>query len=81
MKKDARIEKLARILVEHSARVKKGDYVQIVAGIPARNLILEIYKQVIQKGAYPKLYLDFGGLNYIYYKYASQEQLKHFPKI
>jgi len=75
------IQKIARILVEHSARVKKGDYVQIVAGMPARDLVLEVYKQIIEKGAYPVIKADFEGLGYIYYKYASKEQLKNFPKI
>ena len=78
---DSEIQKIAKILVEHSARVKKGDYVQIVAGIPARDLVLEVYKQIIQKGAYPVLKADFEGLSYLYYKYASEEQLKNFPKI
>jgi len=78
---DPEIQKIAKILVEHSARVKKGDYVQIVAGMPARDLILEVYKQIIQKGAYPVLKTYFEGLSYIYYKYASEEQLKNFPKI
>ena len=75
------IVKIAKILVEHSARVKKGDYVQIVSDIPARDLILEVYKQCIQKGAYPTLKLGFEGLGYLYYKNASQEQLKHFPML
>jgi aminopeptidase len=73
------IQKIAKILVEHSARVKKGDYVQINAGMPARDLVLEVYKQVIQKGAYPVLKTDFEGLSYLYYKYASKDQLMHFP--
>jgi len=75
------IQKVAKVLVEHSARVKKGEYVQIVAGIPARDLILEIYKQCLLKGAYPTIKTDFEGLSYTYYKYASEEQLKHFPEI
>lgn len=78
---DMKLKEIARILVEHSCRVKKGEYVQIVAGIPARPLILEIYRQVIQKGAYPRVHVDFEGLNYTFYKNASEEQLKHFPKL
>ncbi|MEM2956306.1 MAG: aminopeptidase [Candidatus Pacearchaeota archaeon] len=75
------IVKIAKILVEHSVRIKKGDYVQIHAGILARDLILEVYKQCIQKGAYPRVSIDFEGLNYLYYKYSSKEQLMHFPDI
>ena len=75
------IQKIAKILVEHSARVKKGDYVQINAGMPARDLVLEVYKLIIQKGAYATIKADFEGISYLYYKYASKEQLKHFPQL
>ena len=81
MIKEEKIQKLAKIIVEHSIKVKKGDFVQISAGIPARQLILELYKQILKKGAYPRVNVDFEGLSSTYYKYASQEQLKKFPKI
>ncbi len=78
---DVKIREIAKILVEHSCKVKKGEIVQIVAGIPARPLILELFKQIIQKGAFPRLNLDFEGLSYTYYKYASEEMLKTFPQL
>ena len=81
MVKEENIQKLAKIIIEHSLHVRKGDVVQISAGIPARRLILEIYKQILKKGAYPRVNVDFEGLSSTYYKYASQEQLKKFPKI
>jgi len=78
---DKRIPKIAKILVEHCIGVKKGQTIQLTADILARPLVLEIYKLIIQKGAYPILRLGFDGLSPIYYKYASDEQLKNFPKI
>ncbi|MBU2522889.1 MAG: aminopeptidase [Nanoarchaeota archaeon] len=78
---DVKTKEIARILVEHSCRIKKGEYVQIVAGIPARPLILELQKQILKKGAYPRVDIDFEGLSYTYYQYASEEQLKNFPKL
>ena len=39
---DAKVKEIAKILVNHSCQIKKGEYVQIVAGIPARPLILEL---------------------------------------
>ncbi len=78
---DERIKKSAEILVNHSARVKKGETIQIIGSTIAEPLALEIYKQVLLKGAYPMLELKPERANYIYYKYASQEQLKKFPKI
>lgn len=79
--KDPRITKLAKILIDYSTKVKKGEYVQIVGPAEAKELILELYKLVIKKGAYPLVRVDFPGMNYIYYKNASREQLKKFPDI
>jgi aminopeptidase len=81
IKTSPEIQKIAKILVEHSTKVKKGERVQINADILARDLVLEVYKQIIQKGAFPSLHIGFEGLSYTYYKNASEEQLKNFPRI
>ena len=78
---DKRIEKIAKLLIEHSVKVKKGQTILISADIIAKPLILELYKQIIQKGAYPRLNVGIDGLAPIYYNYSSDEQLKHFPEI
>lgn len=78
---DIRIKRLAKILVEHSARVKKGETVAINASTEAIPLALECYKLVMKKDAFPKVNFNAPGFNYNYYKYASFEQLNHYPKI
>ncbi len=78
---DVRIKKLAKLLVEHSCGVKKGERVLIEAGIQARHLILELQKEILKKGAYPRLAVGFEGLESNYYTYASEEQLKKFPEL
>ncbi len=78
---DPRIQKLARILVEHSVRVKKGESIMISASSEASPLILELYRQIVQKGAYPITKIDVPGISYQYFKNASTEQLKHLPEI
>src|SRR3989344_5029480 len=78
---DQRLEKTAKILVEYSTEVKRGDKVIIDAGVQALPLVKEIYKLCIQKGAYVKLNLGASGFTEIFYKYASQEQLEHFPEM
>lgn len=78
---EPRVKKVAKILVEYSTKVKKGEVVQIVADNAAQMLALEIYKLVLQKGAYPLVHLALPEASYHYYKLASDEQLKHFPKI
>ena len=78
---DPRIKKVAEILVDYSTSVKKGEYVQILTDPAARELAVEVYKQVILKGAYPKIHISFPGTSYLYYKHASEEQLAHFPDV
>lgn len=77
---DERIKKLAKIIVDYSVYIKKGDKVIISAGTIAEPLVKEIYKRIIDVGAYPMLNIGFSGLSYYYYKNASKEQLKNFPK-
>ncbi len=78
---DPRIIKFAKILVDYSTNVKKGETVVISGEVEAKPLILELYRQVIKKGAYPRLHIGLPGTSYIYFKNASLEQLKKFPKI
>lgn len=78
---DSRITKEAEILVNHSVNIKKGEYVIISGSNEAEELIKEIYRLVIKKGAYPSVKVGLPGISYIYYKHASQEQLKKFPQI
>jgi aminopeptidase len=53
----------------------------ISAGQEAIPLVKEIYKLIIQRGAYPFVNLGFQGASWIYYKHASNAQLKKFPSI
>lgn len=78
---DQRVEKIAKILVDYSTKVKKGDNVQIIADQSANELALEVYKLVIQRGAYPLNHISLPNAGYFYYRHASDEQLKHFPEI
>jgi len=78
---DSRIIKLADILVNYSLNVKKGDLIKINSGMEAQDLTLECTKLILKKGAYPRVDIQLPGYSYLYYKYASDEQLKHYPKI
>jgi len=51
--KDPRIEKLARNLLTHSIKLKKGQTVIIETNAHARELVTELVTQVYQIGAYP----------------------------
>ena len=80
--KDPRITKLAKILVEYSTKIKKGEVVEIFTNPDAKPLFLEVYKLVLQKK--PKEILTdirFPESADIYLKNASDEQLRQFPEI
>ena len=69
-------DKYARVLVDYSTEVKKGDLVQIRAtSIYAKDLVKAVYKRVLQLGANPILRTSFEDFSDIYLKYASDEQL------
>jgi aminopeptidase len=85
---DPRLENLARILVQYSAKVRKGDDVAIFsqpAGLP---LVEEIYRQVLRAGGYPHILLgllrsrvELEGLDYFLYTEGTEDQLKHVNRI
>lgn len=78
---DERIAKVSEILVDYSTKVKKGDRVLIVTDFEAKDLALEVYRLCLQRGAYPRLKTDLPGRRYIFFKYAGDEQIKHFPDV
>lgn len=85
---DQRISKLAEILVDYSTKVKKGDNVYLLTNsFETFPLVEEVYRLVIQRGAYPYPHIGLdpnvglGAFDYIFMKYASEEQLKHTSEI
>lgn len=78
---DPRIQKTAKIITDYSCEIRKNDKVLIEATTEAKDLVKEIFKLSIQKGAYPRLTLGLPGLSKIYFDNASLEQLKHFPEL
>ena len=78
---DLRVKKLADILVNYSIKVKKGEYIIVSGGTEAGELMKEIYRLILKKGAYPSMKVSIPGTDYIYYKNASNAQLKKFPEI
>ena len=75
-----RVKKLAKLLVDYSTKVKKGDRVQIDANAIAEPLVKEVYRLCLQKGAFVTVKIKFSGMDRIFYEHASDAQLKEFPK-
>ncbi len=79
---DPRLNKMADILINHSLKVKKGERVLISADILAKPFVLVLYEKLIKKGA-AEIRVQFDSYEFaeIYFKNASQKQIKIFPKI
>lgn len=77
---DPRIEKLAGLLVEYSTSVREGDRVLIRGASIAEPLLKAIYSRVLQAGGHPLMMASLSGMEELFYKHASEDQLKHVPK-
>ncbi|MGC9520577.1 MAG: aminopeptidase, partial [Anaerolineae bacterium] len=72
---DQRVARLARLLVDYSVEVQSGDRVAIVSTPAAAPLVLPVYERVLERGGHPELALSLPGIEEVYYRVASDEQL------
>lgn len=70
------MEALAKVLVRYSLRVRPGDLVRISAPVVAQPLILAAYREVLRAGAHPLLRVTVEGVEEVFYREASEEQLR-----
>jgi aminopeptidase len=76
---DPRTDRLARLLVHYSTRVKPGDRAFIVAEPLAMPLIRALFEHVIEAGGYPHLLIVDPSLEEIILKKGSEEQIDFAP--
>jgi aminopeptidase len=76
---DKRIEKLARILVDHSTKVQAGDRVAIEAVTIAEPLVRAIYKLVLERGGYPHILLHLNDEDELFFSHAQDAHLDFTP--
>ncbi len=81
---DPRVQKFAKVLVEHSARIVPGDRVLIEGTTAAEPLIRELYIQILEKGGMPHPMIGFPGMvpfvqEDMYLTYANDTQLDFVP--
>lgn len=67
--------RLAKVLTEYSQPVQKGDYVAIVGLTVAEPLIVALYEAVLRRGGQPVVFASLPGLDELYFRCASDEQL------
>jgi len=72
---DPRVTKLAKVLVNYSVEVQKGQQVLIQTNPIAQDLTLAVYEEVVKAGGHPLVMSEVPGTQEIFYKYASDEQL------
>ena len=73
---DPRVEKLAKVLVHYSLRIRPGDLFRISGAALAAPLIRAVYREALAAGAHPFVRVTVDGLEEIYLKTASDEQLR-----
>jgi len=76
---DARVEKLAQILVDHSAEIKPGDRVAIEATTAAQPLVRALCATILERGGLPHLLLELPDQEEILFAHAKDEQLDAIP--
>ncbi|MAG78818.1 aminopeptidase [Candidatus Pacearchaeota archaeon] len=76
---DLRTRKLAQLAVRYSVFVKPGEKVIISGGSEAIPFLVELYKEILLKKAYPIVKVGLPGINDFFYKYATNDQIKYFP--
>jgi aminopeptidase len=72
---DARIARLADVLVGYSTRVKPGDVALISASPHAADLVREIYRRVLEAGGHPTTRINVDGLTETLVEVGSPAQL------
>lgn len=78
--RDARIEKLAHLLVTYSLEVKSGQKVLIKGSEVTAPLIKACYKEIIKAGGHPEVDVLLTGLDEILLKEGSDTQLEYISQ-
>jgi len=76
---DPRIDKLAEVLVNYSVAVKPGDKVLLRGQTLAEPLFKALYAKVLEAGGNPLVVPTIPGMDELFYRLASDDQLQHVP--
>lgn len=83
---DPRLKKLARTLTEYAIEVQPRQQVAIYGSPLAAPLILELYRRLLQLGAYPYIfmgleaYAGMDGVAEIFFNEANDDQIEHMQR-
>jgi len=73
---DSRVEKLAKVLVNYSIHVKKGDWVRIEGAAVAQELIRAAFIEILKAGGNPTMRVGLPRNGHDFYTHASPDQLR-----
>lgn len=76
---DPRIDKLADVFINYSIGVRPGDKVLVSGSALAAPLLKAVYVHALQAGGFPLMMASLPELDWLLYRYASDEQLQHVP--
>ncbi len=74
---DPRLEKLAQVLVQYSAKVEPGQLVRISGSTVTEPLIVAVYREVVRAGAHPEVSVVPDECKRIMLEEGSDEQLSY----
>ncbi len=72
---DPQLQRLARLLVRYSTKVKPGDRVQINATTPSEALVQALYAEVLDAGGVPHVRLEFVDQEYLLVSRGDDDQV------
>jgi aminopeptidase len=79
--RDARLDRLAAVLVQYSTNVKKGDLVRIGGDVTALPLMEAVYEQALRAGGNPFFQMTTDESSDAFFRVASDEQLAYVSPI
>ena len=78
---DPRIEKLAKVLIHYSLKLKKGQLLRIQGQAVAMPLIKAAYAEAVKLGAHPYVQISIPDNEETFLKYASEVQMKFISPV
>ncbi len=75
--RDARLDKLAAVIVDYSCQVKSGQVVRLTGDPIAMPLLEATYQKLIQRGAHVVTRIAPDSFQTIFYRHAADEQLRY----
>lgn len=73
--------KFAKLLIDYCTSVKKIDEVLIASSFEAYPLVVELFKETVKRGAYPRFVVNDDVLTEVFYRYAPKELLEYLSPI